>query len=294
MLEGLNATVNPNVRTSFPDAVATDWFVPGYTMTTGLGANLPGSPGDVASFVRSDPPDSYGNYVHDIVRTDLEVTPQLNRLRIPWIFGTEEAPDGYRDTAAILVNGVNCALIAGHEVTSNDATVVNTGQLATRYNRVTPQQYCDLPVTPPGVPVEIQLVVAESPTGELDSAIMASARAGSPATAQGSRLADWKRASWLELEQLPIAPQSAGVPGPACRWPDDPQFDLSHGMSGRALSSCTLTQRTASVDPPVSARGVAPFDRHVVDEAHRMESYGLPDQNRDVRDDVHHACHVCL
>ena len=171
VLEGLNATVNPNVRTSFPDAVATDWFVPGYTMTTGLGTNLPGSPGDVASFVRSDPPDSYGNYVHDIVRTDLEVTPQLNRLRIPWIFGTEEAPDGYRDTAAILVNGVNCALIAGHEVTSNDATVVNTGQLATRYNRVTPQQYCDLPVTP-GVPVEIQLVVAESPTGELDSAIM--------------------------------------------------------------------------------------------------------------------------
>ena len=108
VLEGLNATVNPNVRTSFPDAVATDWFVPGYTMTTGLGANLPGSPGDVASFVRSDPPDSYGNYVHDIVSTDLEVTPQLNRLRIPWIFGTEEAPDGYRDTAAILVNGVNC------------------------------------------------------------------------------------------------------------------------------------------------------------------------------------------
>ena len=35
------------------------------------------------------------------------------------------------------------------------------------------------------------------------------------------------------------------------------------------------------------------FDRHVVDEADRMESYGLPDQNHDVRDDVHHATHVC-
>lgn len=67
---------------------------------------------------------------------------------------------------AIWVNGALCG-----EVTSHDATVVNTGQLATRYNRVTPQQYCDVPVTP-GVPVKIQLVVAETFGGELDSAIM--------------------------------------------------------------------------------------------------------------------------
>ena len=106
----------------------------------------------------------------DVVRTDLEVTPEFNRLRIPWIFGTEESTD-YRDTAAILVNGQNCALVDGHEVTSHDATVVNTGQLATRYNRVTPQKYCDVAVVP-GVPVKIQLVVAESPGGELDSAIL--------------------------------------------------------------------------------------------------------------------------
>ena len=130
-----------------------------------------GAFGEVASWVRSDPPDAYGNYVHDVVRTDLEVTPQHNRLRIPWIFGTEESPDGFRDTAAILVNGTNCALVDGHEVTSHDATVANTGQLATRYSWVTPQHYCDLPVTP-GVPVKVQLVVAESPTGELDSAIV--------------------------------------------------------------------------------------------------------------------------
>ena len=140
-------------------------------MTTGLAAQLPGAVVDMASIDRSDPPDQYGNYVDDVVRTDLEVTPELNRLRIPWIFGTEESPDAWKDTAAVLVNGTNCALIGGHEVTSHDATVANTGQLATRYNSVTPQQFCDLPVTP-GVPVKIQLVVAESPVGELDSAIM--------------------------------------------------------------------------------------------------------------------------
>jgi hypothetical protein len=170
VLEGLNATVT-KVAAPFPDAIATDWFVPGYTMTTGVAIELPGGVNEVASFVRDDPPDTYGNYIHDVVRTDLEVTPELNRLRIPWIFGTEESADSYRDTAAILVNGQNCALIGGHEVTSHDATVVNTGQLATRYDRVTPQQYCDVAVTP-GVPVKIQLVVAESPEGTLDSAIV--------------------------------------------------------------------------------------------------------------------------
>lgn len=171
VLEGLNATINPNVRSSFPDAIATDWFVPGYTMTTGLAAQLPGAVNEVASFVRPDPPDTYGNYIDDVVRTDLEVTPDFNRLRIPWMFGTEESADAFNDTAAILVNGQNCALVDGHDVTSHDATITNTGQLATRYNRVTPQQFCDLPVTP-GVPVKIQLVVAESPVGELDSAII--------------------------------------------------------------------------------------------------------------------------
>lgn len=170
VMEGLNATVNPNVRPAFPDTIATNWFIPGYTMTSGVAIQLPGGVGEVASFVRDDPPDSYGNYVDDVVRTDLEVTPELNRLRIPWIFGTEESTD-YRDTAAILVNGQNCALVDGHEVTSHDATITNTGQLATRYDRVTPQQYCDLAVTP-GVPVKIQLVVAESPGGLLDSAII--------------------------------------------------------------------------------------------------------------------------
>jgi hypothetical protein len=171
VLEGLNASVNPDIRAPFPDAIATNWFIPGYTMTTGLAVELPGGVDEVASWLRSDPPDVHGNYVHDVVRTDLEVTPQFNRLRIPWIFGTEEPADEWRDTAAILVNGSNCALVDGHEVTSHDATVVNTGQLATRYDRVTPQMYCDVPVTP-GVPVKIQLVVAESPGGELDSAIV--------------------------------------------------------------------------------------------------------------------------
>jgi hypothetical protein len=165
VLEGLNAQVNTNVRAPFPDAIATNWFIPGYTMTTGLAIELPGGVNEVASFVRDDPPDSYGNYVHDVVRTDLEVTPAFNRLRIPWIFGTEESED-YRDVGAIWVDGELCG-----EVTSHDATVVNTGQLATRYGRVTPQMYCDRPVVP-GVPVKVQLVVAETPVGELDSAIV--------------------------------------------------------------------------------------------------------------------------
>lgn len=164
VLEGLNATVT-KVGAPFPDAIATNWFVPGYTMTTGVAIHLPGAVGEVASFVRDDPPDTYGNYIDDVVRTDIEVTPERNRLRIPWIFGTEESPD-YRDVGAIWVDGELCG-----EVRSNDATVVNTGQLATRYNRVTPQMYCDVAVTP-GVPVKIQLVVAESPGGELDSAIV--------------------------------------------------------------------------------------------------------------------------
>jgi hypothetical protein len=170
-LEGMNTKVNTDVRVPAPDAFSPTWFVPGYTSTTGVVSQLPGAVGEVASFVRPDPPDSYGNYIDDVVRTDIEVTPELNRLRIPWIFGTEEALDDYHDTAAILVDGKNCALVAGHEITSHDATVVNTGQLATRYDRVTPQMYCDLPVVP-GVPVKIQLVVAESPGGLLDSALV--------------------------------------------------------------------------------------------------------------------------
>ena len=170
VLEGLAVKVNPDVRAPFPDAIATNWFVPGYTMTTGLAVELAGTPAEVATFNRDEPPEWHENY-EDAVTTDLEVTPQFNRLRIPWMFGTEESPNSQSDTAAILVNGTNCALIDGQAVRPYHATVVNTGQLATRYDRVTPQQYCDVAVTP-GVPVKIQLVVQEGWGGTLDSAIV--------------------------------------------------------------------------------------------------------------------------
>ena len=170
VLEGLNATVNPDVRAPFPDAVSTSWFVPGYTMTTGLAVELPGAPAEVASVNRDDPPEWHENY-EDVVTTDLEVTPEYNRLRIPWIFGTEESPNSVGDTAEILVNGANCALIDGQQVAPYHATVLNTGQLATRYDRVTPQQYCDVPVIP-GVPVKVRLVVREGWGGTFDSAIV--------------------------------------------------------------------------------------------------------------------------
>ena len=101
----------------------------------------------------------------------MTVIPEGNRLRIPWVFATEEPAGSGMDGATIKVAGTNCALVGGHPVSADDATTSNADQhLTTRYDRVTPVQLCDVPVVP-HQPVTVELSVFDTWNGENDSVL---------------------------------------------------------------------------------------------------------------------------
>ena len=139
-------------------------------LTTGTTAQLPGASGEVASQDRpgSETPN---DLVHDPTTFTVTVIPEGNRLRIPWVFATEEPAGSGMDGATIEVAGTNCALVGGHPVSANDATTSNADQhLTTRYDRVTPIQLCDVPVVP-HQPVTVELSVFDTWNGENDSVL---------------------------------------------------------------------------------------------------------------------------
>ncbi|WP_344303094.1 hypothetical protein [Nocardioides bigeumensis] len=139
-------------------------------ITTGRADELAGVVSEPASV---DVPGQEGpnDRVHDANVVTVTVVPEYNRLRIPYVFGTEEAPGSGQDGAQVKVGGTNCALIGGHEVSADDATISNADQhLTTRYNWVTPVQVCDVQVVP-HQPVKVELIVYDTWNGSTDSGL---------------------------------------------------------------------------------------------------------------------------
>ena len=139
-------------------------------LTTGTNVQLAGAYSEVASQDRpgSETPN---DLVHDPTTFTMTVIPEGNRLRIPWVFATEEPVGSGMDGATIKVAGTNCALVGGHPVSADDATTSNADQhLTTRYDRVTPVQLCDVPVVP-HQPVTVELSVFDTWNGENDSVL---------------------------------------------------------------------------------------------------------------------------
>ena len=130
--------------------------------------------------------ESLGGFpTYDATFVSMDVTPAGNRLRIEYLFATEEYPEwigtGFNDVMGIFVNGENCATVPG----TSEAVSVNTindqvnseyfvdnlgSQVPTVMNGLTVPLTCTVPVTP-GVPVEVLIGVADSSDGVLDSAV---------------------------------------------------------------------------------------------------------------------------
>jgi hypothetical protein len=125
-------------------------------------------PGFVAGTASQDKAGAEGpnDMVHDPTTLTATVIPEFDRLRIPFVFATEEEPGSHQDGAVITVGGTKCA-----EVSADDATISNGDQhLDTRYDHVTPVQLCDVPVVP-HQPVEVVITVFDTWNGLLDSGI---------------------------------------------------------------------------------------------------------------------------
>lgn len=148
-----------------------------YHLTTGLVSEVPGPVDSLASTDHQatgyDPLSTGPNDPNfDASTLELSVVPEFDRLRIPYVFGTEETPAEPRDVMGVFVDGVNCAVDAqGRALTSTAAIRSNAGQvLPTRYDRVTDPRACVLPVVP-GRPVRVVVAVADTLGTASDSAV---------------------------------------------------------------------------------------------------------------------------
>jgi hypothetical protein len=148
-----------------------DWHV-----STGLVRDVAGPVGELASTAHGTPGDQLLSSLLDRTTYDaaglrMRLTPEGNRLVIPYVFGTEEPPGSAEDGLAIVVGGQSCGTPTGGAVRSADATISNLGQaLPTRFDRVTPVRQCVVPVTP-GQPVDVLLVVGDTGDRLRDSAV---------------------------------------------------------------------------------------------------------------------------
>ena len=110
------------------------------------------------------------------------VIPAGNKLHVRYIFASEEYPEyvnsQYNDVMAVFVDGVNCAKIGDDPVavntvnhlTNTDFYIANDGSQPTSMDGFTVPLECNVAVTP-GVPVTVQVAVADTSDGILDSAV---------------------------------------------------------------------------------------------------------------------------
>ena len=162
-----------------------------WVLTTGYIDNVPGASADtLASDDRGAPGNATlsalgGFETYDATFMTMNVRPTGNRLRIKYLFATEEFPEyidtEFNDVMGVFVNGQNCAVVPGTSTpisvnTVNDHTnsqyFVNNldSHLGTVMNELTVPLSCTVPVTP-GANYQVLIGIADSSDGVLDSAI---------------------------------------------------------------------------------------------------------------------------
>ncbi len=162
-----------------------------WVLSTGLIAQVTGTDSSFfASSDRGEPGNATlsslaGEETQDATFVNMTVTPSGNRLRIDYMFGSEEYPEyvgsSYNDVMGVFVNGQNCATVPG----TSSPVAVNTvnggtnsayfvdngdGHIPTTLDGVTTRMSCVVPVTP-GQPVAVLIGVADSSDGIYDSAV---------------------------------------------------------------------------------------------------------------------------
>lgn len=125
---------------------------------------------------------------HDAVSYRTTVIPEHDTLHVRYLFASEEYPEfvgsQFNDVMAVLVDGVNCALVGDDPVSvnsingmTNSHLFVNNrgdgeggGPYPTTMDGFTVPLQCDVPVTP-GEPVKIEITVADTSDAVWDSAV---------------------------------------------------------------------------------------------------------------------------
>jgi hypothetical protein len=170
-------------------------FAPGikaWVLSTGLVSQAQGEPSFFASTALGNPGNDklseYSGYsTYDAAAYKVTLIPTGNTLKVQYVFASEEYPEfvdsPYNDTMAIFVNGKNCATVPGTSSpvsinTINDHTnssyYVDNSTAASGYNTsydgLTKPLTCTASVQP-GVPVTVEIAVADASDEILDSAI---------------------------------------------------------------------------------------------------------------------------
>lgn len=170
-------------------------FAPGkktWVLSTGAIDDAIGSPGEFASTDLQAPGDDRltqlaGNPTYDAAAYQVTLVPAGDTLHVRYVFASEEYPEyvnsSYNDVMAVLVDGVNCALVPGTaqpvaintvNAGSNPAFYVDNtagaAGYATSMDGLTVPLECTVPVTP-GKPVTVRIAVADTSDHGFDSAV---------------------------------------------------------------------------------------------------------------------------
>lgn len=166
---------------------------PAWILSTGRMQDSIGNADDVASTPLGQPGSSTlsafigGGQTFDAASYWAEVVPSGNTLNIRYFFASEEYPEyvgsAYNDVMGVFVNGQNCAVVPGTALpvavnTVNDQTnsqyyINNLGGASgfnTAMDGLTVPLQCTVPVQP-GVKVRVEIAVADTADGILDSAV---------------------------------------------------------------------------------------------------------------------------
>lgn len=160
-----------------------------WTLSTGSIGDVAGAAADRADTDRGKPghPELTafaGQETYDATFLSMDVKPTGNRLRVDYVFSTDEFPDyvgSKNDVMAVFVDGKNCALVPGtttpvsvnsvNDKTNSQYFVDNRGgQRPTRMNGLTVPLSCITPVTP-GKTVKVLIGVADAGDAVYDSAV---------------------------------------------------------------------------------------------------------------------------
>lgn len=172
-----------------------DGFAPGskaWVLSTGYVAQATGTPDFVASTALGKPGNAsltaYSGFpTYDAAAYRVRLVPTGSTLHVRYVFASEEYPEWvgsrYNDVMAVFVNGENCAFVPGtttpvsinsiNHRTRADLYVDNTTGASgyqTSFDGLTVPLQCSVPVTP-GVPVDVEIAVADASDDVLDSAV---------------------------------------------------------------------------------------------------------------------------
>lgn len=174
---------------------ATDYGPGGaaWILSTGNMQNSVGTPGQEASSDLGTPGNTTlsefigGLPTFDAASYWAKVVPSGDTLHVRYFFASEEYPEyvgsNYNDVMGVFVNGTNCALVPGTQTpisvnnvndhTNQNYYIDNTAGASgfnTAMDGMTTALTCSVPVQP-GVPVTVEIAVADTSDGILDSAV---------------------------------------------------------------------------------------------------------------------------